>query len=154
MGAKSLSTSKARFLKRKRALTIVPEAPLRIVYPSWPALSGACARSPPHAGLAVAVGEADGADEVDVDHVRHAESALERLLDVDRSPVRSQSERGDRELHVRAGVRQAVGEVARMPPEGESGVPRRPLPAGVAEHHDHHRGCVPGTGLLPPRPGR
>src|SRR5213079_935093 len=33
--------------------------------------------------------------------------------------------------------------------ESESGVHRRPLPASVAQHHDHHRGLVPGAALLP-----
>src|SRR5260370_8510268 len=105
-----------------------------------------------HAGLALDVGEADGDDEVHVDQVWHAEHALERLLDVDRSPVRAQAERRDRELHVRAGVRQAGGEVARWPPEAEGGVYCRPLPPAAAEPHAHHPPLLPLTHPPPPRP--
>jgi len=119
---------------------------------SWSALWTSSFSSRRTPGLPLDVGEADRDDEIErrSDRARRR-TRLSGFLDVDGSPVRAEAERGDRELHVRAGVRQAVGEVARVPPKVKAAVFTvahclRPSPSTTITTG----ASVPGAALLAP----
>ena len=95
------------------------------------------------------VGITDGNDQVELQEIGHAENSFVRLFDVNRHPLRSETQRRHRQMDQKRRVGETVGQMRLIAPERVRAHHRAPLPPAVAQHNYHGRRLVPvGFGFI------
>src|SRR5262245_258341 len=84
-------------------------------------------------------GIADGDDEIQHHEIRHTQNFLERFLDMNAHPLRSEAERSRGQMHQSASIGQAIGEMRLIPAKGMRALYCAPLASAVADDNDKRR---------------